>query len=448
MTENQGKPSHAILGNYKHLFTEQFIKQAKLAIQGKSPKPIFMRAVPGVWSESKDRLQYTDEVGVKRTIVPQTRVDKFLQVVYENPSVMKGQASMANWIADRYIGVAQLRVREFVAAKAPLQMMRDLQTKPTGKQRIVRPKTPFVRVSADLGDMVSFTKLYNDDDGRYFLVVVCDLTGYIYAERLDGKSGKDVAKSMRKILKKIRKINPVRTINSDKGTDFHNPEMRALLKEFNIVHIGPGTKAKIAPTAELAVRHVKRMVRINHHILQKVFWWEVLRESVSALNTTRKREGFTARQLVRSFRDRGKDARMLVKFRGNKRADEQNEIQTHLKQIEKGDYIRLRIVPDKLPKGFKSHLGFIDDEQTKPNSWSTQIYRVDNRKYMRVNRKFRYHISKGWFDRYEMLLIPAETVNEVRREKTRLPILGKRPEPQPVGRRSGRRKKIDYSKYY
>lgn len=225
--------------------------------------------------------------------------------------------------------------------------------------------------------------------------------------------------------------------------------MRALFKEFNIVHVKPGTKAKIAPTAELAVRHVKRYLRLNSHILQKTFWWEVLRDSVLALNNTRKREGFTAQQLVRSFRDRGKDAKMLVKFRGEKRSDEKTEIETHLKQVEKGDYVRVRIVPDKLPAGFKSHLGFLDDEQTVPNSWSTQVYRVDGRKYMRVNRKYRYHISRGWFDRYELLLIPAETVNEVRREKQTLPNLRPTPAPAPIGRRSGRiRKTVDYSKYY
>lgn len=199
------KASHAVLGNYKHLFITEFIKLAKLAVEGKAKKTVFMRAVPGTWSVSKNNLLYTDELGIKRTIVPQDRVEKFLQVVYENPAVPKGQASFANWIADRYIGVAQRRVRQFIALKAPLQMMRDLQTKPTGKQRIVRPRTPFVRVSADLGDMVSFTKRPADHDGRYFLVVVCDLTGFIYCERLDGKSGANVAKSMRKILKKIKK---------------------------------------------------------------------------------------------------------------------------------------------------------------------------------------------------------------------------------------------------
>ena len=41
-----------------------------------------------------------------------------------------------------------------------------------------------------------------DSDGRYFLVVVCDYSGYVYAERLDGKSGKDVAVKLQKVFKK------------------------------------------------------------------------------------------------------------------------------------------------------------------------------------------------------------------------------------------------------
>jgi hypothetical protein len=121
------KAEHVILGQLKHKFTAGNMKIAIDVVENKGEKIDFMLSVPGNWTVSNKRLQYTDSLGIKRTIVPQERVEKFLQVVYENPSAPKGQASFANWISDRYIGVSQLIARKFIASKAPLQMMRNLQ---------------------------------------------------------------------------------------------------------------------------------------------------------------------------------------------------------------------------------------------------------------------------------------------------------------------------------
>ena len=235
------------------------------------------------------------------------------------------------------------------------------------------------------------------------------------------------------------------------GTDFRNPEVKALCKQFNITHIKPKV-ARIAPSAENAVRRVKRMLVLNCRILGKYFWWEVLSQSVSALNNIRREEGFTSAQIVRAYRERGGESNLVKKFAGNRRNTEKEDMRGHLPRIVRGDYCRLRIPPDKLNPGFKSHLGFKDIEQTAPNSWSLKIYRVEKTKTMRVNNKERFLLDNGqWRDRYELLLIPPETVNEAHREKEKLPILEKKrqktPPPPKIQRNRRRRKRVDYSQY-
>ena len=100
----------------------------------------------------------------------------------------------------------------------------------------------------------------------------------------------------------------------------------------------------MSPTAERAVQTLKRQIRLSSHLVAHKFWWEVLNDSVTAVNNIRKREGFTAQQLVNAFK-RGDEA-TLTKFRRERRGDEHDRDQyDSLPELTKGDRVRIRIAP-------------------------------------------------------------------------------------------------------
>ena len=102
----------------------------------------------------------------------------------------------------------------------------------------------------------------------------------------------------------------------------------------------------------------------------------------------------------------------LMAFR-NERRDEETEIdEGYLPKLERGDFVRVRLVALKKPEGFKSHLAYKPGAGKKPNSWSKEIFKVLRINHMRVSRKNRYWVSdNAWYDRWELQKIPANTEN-------------------------------------
>ena len=147
MEKNDDKPEHHRIAMYRHLFTSSGMKLIRQAIK-RDMKLSFMRRVPGNFTIKNKNVYYTDSFNVTRMLVPTARIKFYLEKLYKDEQFPKGQASFANAIADRYIGISQLEARNFIATKGILQMARNLPKKPTKRGprgwNCPRPTHPYI----------------------------------------------------------------------------------------------------------------------------------------------------------------------------------------------------------------------------------------------------------------------------------------------------------------
>ena len=157
-------------------------------------------------------------------------------VLFSNPNVPRGQESFFNWIFRRYIGIQQKLVRNFVAKHTAIQMVQPLKN-PVKGSRAIQSKTPFVSLSMDLADMITFdggekNKKNIKHGFRYIFLACCNYSGWVFARRLETKSAKEVSRKFETLLNVIRKDfkGHPKVVVSDLGTEFHNKKMKWLLK--------------------------------------------------------------------------------------------------------------------------------------------------------------------------------------------------------------------------
>ena len=407
------KEEHVRLADFSHMFTTDLLRIAQLSLKDPEiQRPGYMGAVPGLFRTGKNGLQYVDTLGVARTIVPHEKREALVKTLWALKEVPRGQESFFNYINSRFIGIQMSFVRDFVAKKSGIQFITSLQN-PSKKKRAVRANIPFSHISCDLADFISFSERRGQEEERFVLLVSCDFSGYLFVALLpEGKTGPGVARHFEKIVKKIKKLNgKPRILTSDLGTEFHNHHFQAVCKKHGIKHLKPKTGARIAPYVENRVRVFKRYVRLNSHLLfENTRWYEpeVLAGSCRAVNNIQRQSGFSAKEIV----DRWRKGGTLESIRESYTKDEkQDEKKVGVSELSSGDYVRVRVAPQKINLAFKSHLGFQGDSDFEvPVSWSKEMFRVTRLKRLRVRRTTRYKLTNGlWYDRSQLLKIPANT---------------------------------------
>ena len=412
MIENQ-KKENAVLADYSHLFTPELLKIAAASLtDNEIKKPTFMTKVPGRFYVTKQGLlNYEDSDGFKRALVSQNKRQALMQKLWESRIVPRGQASFANYITRRYIGVQQKMIRDFVAKKVGIQMVIPLANQDLRK-RAIRSNKPFDQISIDLADMISFSDIRGKEEDRFVFILVDNFSGFLYHALLPlGKDGRGVAKAFRKILKKIKKIGGhPKILVSDLGKEFYNSHVQNVNKEFQIKHLKPKTGARIAPFVENAVRQFKRYVRLNSHLLfsnSKWFEPQLLKDSVTAVNNIQSKSGFSPKEIIKNWQKHGKVVGKVKSY--HKREDVEDDTSKY-NLLTSGDFVRIRVAKQKLGLDYKSHLGFKADYYEQPISWSLEVYRVIRMSHMRRLRKHRYMLSNNnWYNRSDLLKIPKNT---------------------------------------
>ena len=138
MVENTSeKPDHVLLADFADSFTPEILR---LAVQSlKDPaieKPNFMRAVGGTFAVTKQgSLTYRNEHN-RWFIVPANVRDRVLDNQWKSPAVPRGQQSFYNYIRNRYIGIQQKHVRNFVASKMAIQILQPLKNPDKGTRAL------------------------------------------------------------------------------------------------------------------------------------------------------------------------------------------------------------------------------------------------------------------------------------------------------------------------
>ena len=411
------KPEHVRLADYSHLFTEQLISLALASLKDPElQRPSFMLKFPGVFRRGKHGLEYVNTDGVSRTIVPQEKRDALLKTLWSLRDVPRGQESFFNYVNGRFIGVQSSLIRDFVGRKMGIQMVRTLSNPAKGK-RAVRGKVPFSHISCDLADMISFSDVRGKENERFVFLLCDDFSGYLFAKLLPlGKDGYGVAKVYKNILKKRKKLDgKPRILTSDLGGEFWNQSFQQVNKDFGIKHLKPKTGARIAPYIENRVRHFKKYTRLLSKLLfEDTYWYEpeIIRDAAKAVNNIQRESGFSAKEIVQKWRKKDDLGEIVASYH---KGEKQEDTRVGVSALEPGDFVRIRVAKQKIGLDHKTHLGFKGDDLKIPVNWSVAVHRVIKTQNMRVRRTVRYLLdNKLWYDRSQLLKIPATTEKLVR----------------------------------
>jgi hypothetical protein len=399
------KEEHRRLADFSHLFTQKMLNLAARSLKDADiEQPIFLKILPGKFFRTKKGLVYYDTEGVSRIIIPKENREKFIKTLWRLPTIPRGQASFQAYVAKRYIGLQTRFIREFVANQTGLQFMRPLKHT-TGGRRAIRGTTPFKRLSFDLADCISFSEKRGEDQPRFVLIVVDEFSGYIFAKLLINKTGEEVAKKFKRILKTIKTFGGEPKFGtSDEGKEFLNSFVRELFKTWGIRHLRPTTGTRIAPFAERAVRTWKTYTRMLSKILYKDTEWfekETISNACKSANNIKKKSGYTALEIIQMWR-KGKSLNEIVK---SQRGGEQKEDRTvGFGSLQLGDFVRVRVAKQKIDLKYKNHLAFEGDDFEKTIAWSKTVHRIIQKQRLRVRRTTRFKLNNDlWYNREQLL---------------------------------------------
>lgn len=138
-----------------------------------------------------------------------------------------------------------------------------------------------VQYKADLAD---FTSISKENDGFKFLLVVIDVfSKAVEVEPLRDKSGKTTAVALKKILKRM---GPCVVFRTDNGKEFHNQDVKKLLTEENIKHVGTDNEEIKCACVERTIRTLKQKTYKYFTHFGKQRYIDVIQKIVKAYNNT------------------------------------------------------------------------------------------------------------------------------------------------------------------
>lgn len=208
------------------------------------------------------------------------------------------------------------------------------------------------------GDLLELQPHSSDNRGYKFILIVIDcLSKYVWWAPLKSKSAKDVTQGFREIFQKAHPRRP-RHLQTDKGKEFYNSQMRALLQEFTINHY--------STESHLKASIVERVIRTLKTWLWKLFgkqgnykWIDIFdREIVNKYNRKRHRSiGMTPLE-VKGKRKETQALKTLYKD-----AKTQAMKKKRLPKYKVGDFVRISKMKGDFEKGYTP-------------SWSTEIFKI------------------------------------------------------------------------
>ena len=175
------------------------------------------------------RFPFQNELTVKKgvhtwsglVVLSQDQVDDILEQEWAELPASIGRIRFNSYLKQRYIGISSPKIIDFLAHD-------DLHQQYRQRRRSQRTKTtissaPFKNFMCDLTD-IPRRGVY-----RYLLCVVDTFSKHAWVTPLAAKSGKACARELQKILDSLPPGARVSNLKSDQGSEFRNPEVRAVL---------------------------------------------------------------------------------------------------------------------------------------------------------------------------------------------------------------------------
>ena len=218
---------------------------------------------------------------------------------------------------------------------------------------------------ADMGPkpwMIRLNKGY-----RFILVVIDQLSRYVWAEPLKTKTGEEVAQAFDRILQRAR-ISP-KKLASDHGGEFYNRAFTRVLKKWDIVtHYSPSDEILKCVFVERVIRSLKN-ITTRYFIQNNSYkWYNALQDIIKTYNYTRHSVLKTSPVQV-LYMDAEEIEDLWQRLYGKPlNPKQQKALKKGLTQFKVGDRVRISLQKAIFEKGYTP-------------AWSRQIYRVYARKY-------------------------------------------------------------------
>ena len=259
-------------------------KAIKFLKSKKGTAPSFLTQFPGAFTVRKGKL-YADG----KQVVPTESRESFLrEIVYGKRSEYPfGRDSLFAILKHEVMNVSKRDIEAFLNAQGPLVHRRARPKKEKREHLRSIKKTGILSVDLAHIRAADFTELFPDkghdymgapgskgyQQDRYFLNAVDLLTGYLLTEVLQGKTPKEVAPKLKRIIDRFEAISnvKVRQIEVDKGGEFMGQTSRMFRKATAAEkkkgeEDGPFANVRLIPKTQNAT-----VEQINAK-MQRIFW--------------------------------------------------------------------------------------------------------------------------------------------------------------------------------
>ena len=157
--------------------------------------------------------------------------------------------------------------------------------KRTFPRRRIITHYPFQIFQADLIEYSSSSFSYANKGYRFILVVIDSFSKMLYAEPIKRKSADYMADAIDKIFEQFDFFP--NSLITDRGLEFYNSKVQAVLKKYGINHYSLKTKTPWkTPMAERVIRTLKSRFEKYFHDKKTKTWIDVLNQFVANYNDT------------------------------------------------------------------------------------------------------------------------------------------------------------------
>ena len=132
-------------------------------------------------------------------------------------------------------------------------------------------------------DLADFSNIQKYNKGFKFVLIVIDvLSRYTWAVPLKSKKGSEVAEALDKIFKERTPIY----LNSDKGTEYYNRNVAAILKKHDVIHFSAESEIKAA-MAERVIKNLKTRLYRYFTFKNTYCYLDVLAKFIKSYNNSK-----------------------------------------------------------------------------------------------------------------------------------------------------------------
>ena len=198
-------------------------------------------------------------------------------------------------------------------------------------------------------DLIDMALYKNHNDGITFIMVAVDaFSKKAWVKPMINKSANVSLEKIKELVQEIQP--PMKALFLDRGTEFKNKKVQDFLREQNIKMIHPYSETK-APIAERFNRTLKDLIFKYFDAVQSERYIDVLDDLVSSYNNRGHR---TLRYLTPNEAEKEENKAKVICALSDYYVKATGGVKKRRPKYAVGQKVRIKILPDKLARGFKA----------------------------------------------------------------------------------------------